>query len=301
MISYNKVPDSIIKTAFKDISCFTGNTDNIDAKIVKSFSEEWSKFNDFSDNDIKKMGDEYFDIITEQMLSEISIVLDIGCGTGRWSMYWCDKVKHIDATDPSEAVLAAVRLTRNKQNIRITQCDANNLPFNDDSFDLVMSVGVLHHIPDTQAALKSITQKARVNGYVYVYIYYALDNKGLIFKSIFCIVNFMRVMISKMPPLIKKVICELIAIIVYLPLITLAKSLKILFKHKLFWKKIPLSYYVDKPLYVIRNDALDRFGTSLEQRFTKKQLLEMMKNAGLEEIAVSDNQPYWHAVGRRAK
>ena len=47
----------------------------------------------------------------------------------------------------------------------------------------------------------------------------------------------------------------------------------------------------------MRTDALDRFGTILEKRFTKKQVAEMMTKAGLENIIFSDKSPYWCAVG----
>ena len=49
----------------------------------------------------------------------------------------------------------------------------------------------------------------------------------------------------------------------------------------------------------IRNDALDRFGTSLEQRFSKVEVVTMMENSGLTNIVVSSGTPYYHAVGRR--
>jgi hypothetical protein len=45
------------------------------------------------------------------------------------------------------------------------------------------------------------------------------------------------------------------------------------------------------------NDALDRFVTQLEQRFTKLQITKMMQDAGLENIQFSDAMPYWCAVG----
>ena len=51
---------------------------------------------------------------------------------------------------------------------------------------------------------------------------------------------------------------------------------------------------------MIRNDSLDRFGTPLEQRFTKQQIKEMMEQAGLTEIVFSDNIPFWHAVGKKS-
>ena len=47
----------------------------------------------------------------------------------------------------------------------------------------------------------------------------------------------------------------------------------------------------------MRTDALDRFGTKLEKRFTKAKIRQMMEHAGLEKIVFSDYAPYWCAVG----
>jgi hypothetical protein len=47
----------------------------------------------------------------------------------------------------------------------------------------------------------------------------------------------------------------------------------------------------------MRNDALDRFGTRLEQRFTRPEIADMMQRAGLERIVFSDRMPFWCAVG----
>ena len=49
----------------------------------------------------------------------------------------------------------------------------------------------------------------------------------------------------------------------------------------------------------MRTDALDRFGTRLEQRFTKNQIQKMMEVAGLRDIVFSNKVPYWCAVGTR--
>ena len=47
----------------------------------------------------------------------------------------------------------------------------------------------------------------------------------------------------------------------------------------------------------MKTDALDRFGTRLEHRFTKDEIYRMMDKAGLTEIKFSDKIPYWVAVG----
>ena len=47
----------------------------------------------------------------------------------------------------------------------------------------------------------------------------------------------------------------------------------------------------------MQTDALDRFGTRLEKRYTKFETKKMMETAGLERIVFSDNEPYWVAIG----
>ena len=51
----------------------------------------------------------------------------------------------------------------------------------------------------------------------------------------------------------------------------------------------------------MRTDARDRFGTPLEQRFSKSQIQSMMESAGLEKISFSNNAPYWCAIGYARK
>lgn len=60
---------------------------------------------------------------------------------------------------------------------------------------------------------------------------------------------------------------------------------------------IPLSYYRKHTFYTLRTDARDRFGTPLEQRFTRAEIEQMMRAAGLDEIRFSKGAPYWCAVG----
>ena len=66
------------------------------------------------------------------------------------------------------------------------------------------------------------------------------------------------------------------------------------------WAKlIPLSYYVGKSMNIIRNDALDRFGTPLEKRFSKETIRQMMNDCGLTDVVFSEKMPYWHALGKK--
>ena len=49
----------------------------------------------------------------------------------------------------------------------------------------------------------------------------------------------------------------------------------------------------------MRTDALDRFGTRLEHRFSKAEVESMMTAAGLGDVRFSDRVPFWVACGRR--
>ena len=64
-------------------------------------------------------------------------------------------------------------------------------------------------------------------------------------------------------------------------------------------KHVPLNYYRNKSFYTMRTDSRDRFGTPLQKRFTRAEILEMMEGAGLTDITFSEDEPYWCAVGTK--
>jgi SAM-dependent methyltransferase len=298
MLSYSKKTINSISVADKQIDCFLIDDKNIDDKTVNSFGDEWTKFSDFSDQEIQSLGGEYFDIVTSKHINKDSIVLDMGCGTGRWTKYLSNKVKFIEAIDPSNAILAAAHLLKNEKNVRICKAGSESIPFADNSFDFVFSLGVLHHIPDTQQAMQMCVNKLKKDGYFLVYLYYSLDNRGVFYNFTFLISNIIRKIISSMPPSIKKILCDFIAYTIYVPLIGMSNLFDMV-GFKSIAKKIPLNHYSGKSINIIRNDSLDRFGTPLEQRFSKQSIQTMMEHCGLNNIFFSEKAPYWHAIGQK--
>ncbi len=299
MISkYNQEPKQIIKHSIRNIYSFNIEKENIDPSVVHSFGEEWKKFHKFSEEEIEKAGKMYFDIINDSMVNKNTYGIDIGCGTGRWTKYLSSRIGFMEAIDPSEAIFSANKLLGDIDNVRLSIASTDNIPFNDNTFDFAMSIGVLHHIPNTQLAMSDCVKKVKIGGHFYTYLYYNLDNRGPVFKAILSLVNPIRKIISVLPSFIKKTICDLIAILFYMPFVLLGRLLTGIGLHNLA-SKLPLSLYQNQSFFVIRNDALDRFGTSLEQRFSKAEIIKMMENAGLGNIVVSENLPYWHAVGKR--
>ncbi|MEO5967903.1 MAG: hypothetical protein ABIP68_09345, partial [Ferruginibacter sp.] len=141
-------------------------------------------------------------------------------------------------------------------------------------------------------------KKVKKGGYFYCYLYHNLESRGIVFKTIFNLSELIRKVVCKLPAKLKRAVCDILAIVIYMPLILLLRLFWALGFKKLAMK-IPLSGYKDKSFFVIRNDSLDKFGTKLEQRFSKQQVIDMMVNSGLSEIVVSPISPYYHAVGKK--
>ncbi len=288
-----------IKTSNRIIRCFDVPMDNIDPKTVSSFGEEWKAFHGFSEKDLKRIGDMYFDIVNNDMLNEQSTVIDIGCGSGRFINYLGNRFKRMVGLDPSKAIYAADELIGKNEKVELVMASTDNIPFPDGYFDFGYSLGVLHHIPDTQKALNDCVKKLRSGGYFLLYLYYNLDNRPFYFKILYYMSNLIRLVVSKFPLGLKKAVCAFLAIILYMPFILLCRFLRFIAVPERIRRHIPLQVYERQSFYVIRNDSLDRFGTPLEQRFSRKQIKEMMEKAGLGEIVFSEKLPYWHAAGKK--
>ncbi len=299
MIQESKAPVGTIQVKNKPVKRYDDLGSNIDLTTVESFGEEWNAFHHFDDAELKKIGDTYFDIITPAMLGPDKIAADFGCGTGRWSKYMHDKVGAVAAIDPSDAVLAAGQLLQDTPNVHLYKASIDNLPFADNYFDFGFSLGVLHHIPDTARAMQACVEKIKPGGHFLVYLYYKLDNRGRLYRLLFGLSDLIRRVVCKMPPWLKKFTCNMMAIFFYMPFVLFSRLLKLLGVPQKFRAKIPLHAYENTSFYIIRNDALDRFGTPLEQRFSKAEIQQMMEKAGLGDIVFSNQSPFWHAVGKK--
>ncbi|MEO6583931.1 MAG: class I SAM-dependent methyltransferase [Ferruginibacter sp.] len=288
-----------VVTKNRTIYDFPLDNENIDLHTVNSFGDEWQAFHGFNEKELMKLGDEYFDIVTDKMVNEETTLLEVGCGSGRFLKYLSTKAGFLIGVDPSHAIFAADDLLGPDEKVVLVKASANDLPFADESFDFVCSIGVLHHIPDTFKALQACVDKVKKGGYFYTYLYYNLDNRGLLFRSLYNLSNAIRLGICKLPTRPKKAVCDVLAVGFYMPFILSNRFLKVVGVPEKFRKNIPLFGYENRSFYVIRNDSLDRFGTPLEQRFTKRQIQDMLERAGLTDIIFSNNIPFWHVVGKK--
>jgi ubiquinone/menaquinone biosynthesis C-methylase UbiE len=269
---------------------------NIDQITVDSFGDEWDRFDQsaLSDKEAESIFNKYFSIFPWHKLPENSVGFDMGCGSGRWAKLISPKVGHLNCIDPSSALDIAKKNLSNLKNVSFFKESVDSFAIEKNSQDFGYSLGVLHHVPDTSSAILSCTSRLKSGAPFLIYLYYAFDNRSFLFKLIWRISDLFRKVICTMPPLLKHFVTDIIAIFVYLPF---AKSSKALEKAGLRVDSIPLSFYRNNSFYTMRTDSRDRFGTPLEQRFTKKEIEQMMQSAGLTDIVFSEETPYWCALG----
>ena len=98
-------------------------------------------------------------------------VLDAGCGMGRFAEVCADAGAEVYAIDLSRAVEAAYRNLGHRPNVHIFQADILHLPFPEESFDFIYSIGVLHHTPRPREAFLKLPPLLKPGGAVAVWVY----------------------------------------------------------------------------------------------------------------------------------
>ncbi|MEX0656984.1 MAG: class I SAM-dependent methyltransferase [Nitrosopumilaceae archaeon] len=147
-------------------------------QVKQTFGYKWNRTDfgqnkEFFDKNIKSV---YLDMLglSESDLSifDNKIVLDVGVGSGSSARLWGTHAKEFHGIDISDAVYKAPNsLKLENINSFFAQADLNSLPYPDESFDVIVSNGVLHHTKSTKVALQNIIKKLKNRGLCLFYIY----------------------------------------------------------------------------------------------------------------------------------
>ena len=273
---------------------------NIDPLTVKGFGQEWAAFDQekLPPAEQRRLFSEYFSVFPFAELPDGAEGFDLGCGTGRWAALVAERVGLLHCIDPAAKALdVARRRLAHFPNVRLHEASADDIPLNDGSQDFGYSLGVLHHIPDTEAALARCTRKLKPGAPFLLYVYYALENRPGWYRSLWKASERFRRTISRLPFPLRKAVTTAIAAAVYFPVARFAALAEDLGGDV---KNYPLMTYRRSSFYTMRTDALDRFGTRLEHRFSRSEIEQMMKRCGLTDIRFREGMPYWVACGRKA-
>lgn len=166
-----------------DVVCENGHSFPIVAEIPRftspssyadSFGFEWTMFDKLQLDDGERHESEDALVAKTGLTPEDvrnALVLDAGCGMGRFSdvlARWGAKVVGVDL---SRAVESAARNVPDRERAVFVQADLRTLPFRREAFDIVVSLGVLHHTPNTYSAFHSLVPMVKPDGTMCVWVY----------------------------------------------------------------------------------------------------------------------------------
>jgi SAM-dependent methyltransferase len=264
----------------------------IKRRTAASFAYEWKRFGMLREEWRKNfLG--YMRPLSPDWFTD-KLVLDVGTGSGRHS-FWASRLgARVVAVDLGESIdVARANLPGEALTV---EADAEDLPFAEGTFDLVMMIGVLHHLPDPQRALVSITPYARPGGLVRVYVYWQPPWRW--HRSVLRVVSAAREVTVRMPHWLLHPLCVPLAALLFGVFVLPYRLMRSRDSLRSVAEYMPLKTYADYSFQVCVNDQFDRFSAPIERRYERKEVEQLLTGAGLIDTRVTAHHG-WLGAGRR--
>ena len=225
-------------------------------------------------------------------------ILDAGCGNGRFAYYAAKYGAEVWAIDLGPAVEVARRNTE-PRNVHVVQADLHNPPFALESFDFIYSIGVLHHLPNPEAAFQNLLRFLKRGGVVQIYLYWKAERQPIKAAMLQGVAAARRVT-TRLPHGVVHALAYPTAAAAFVFFVWPYMILKRMPGFDRMAEDIPLKQYASLPFKVCVNDQLDRFSAPIENRYTRADVQNWLTRASLEAASVGENFG-WIATGRKAQ
>jgi SAM-dependent methyltransferase len=263
-------------------------------QTAASFSFEWAHFAEMYPEWESNFWDYMFPRTAESFRGKR--VLDAGCGNGRHAYYAAHYGADVWAVDISDAVEVAAKNNRGT-GVRVIQADLNYMPFREESFDLVYSMGVLHHLPDPERAFQYLLRFVKPGGEFRMFLYWAPEHRSLK-RLLLKVVSALRILTVRMPHRLLYPLSYLAAFLVWVCFVWPYRACTRIPMLSKIADRLPLRQYSRYRFRTCVNDQFDRLSAPLEKRFSRAQVEQFLKSAGLEDRSVFPNFG-WVASGRK--
>lgn len=142
---------------------------------ASSFGYQWNKYARLQLDSLNGTSNSHdrFYAITEWNPDQLKgqLVLDAGCGAGRFSEVVLKAGAEVVAVDVSTAIDPCRENLGSSPNLHCVQASIYEMPFRSNTFDYVFSIGVIQHCPDPREAVIAIVDKAVPGGRIGLWIY----------------------------------------------------------------------------------------------------------------------------------
>lgn len=274
------------------------NTQRITERTTKCFEYAWKKF---GRNEVErgwyKDSFSYVNLLPKELFKEGFRGLDVGCGSGADMLNIERKGIDMVGVDITDSVfIAKSNLLANNINPKIAKADVYNLPFKENSFDLVYSFGVMHHLPDPEKAFRELVKFAKNGASVIIYVYERFTERSWIEKIGLWVVTQIRKITSRMSPQVLYLFCLILSPFIWLLFSLPANLLSRLKVTKSLAERFPFRHTTN--LFCIKADLFDRFSPPVENRYSKQEIEAWLGRASLDNIGII-NYRGWVVWGRK--
>ena len=232
---------------------------------VESFGRQWNRYDVARDEEDEAT----FEIKTGIHPRDLAgkLVLDAGCGGGRYAALVGRFGAKLLGLDLSSAVDKAASLCQTNPNVLIVQADLLNVPVAPEVFDLVFSIGVLHHSPEPRHAFAEVAARVKPGGALAVWLY----RKNVPPQE--WINNALRAITTRLPPRFLEISCAGLGILGSLPI--LKQTLN---------KVANFSNHHDWTLRVC--DNFDWYAPKYQSHHTIEELQDWFREEGFEDLKI---------------
>lgn len=142
-----------------------------------NFGRQWNRFRDIQLDSQSQSNESHQRFFSETgwdpTFLQGAVLLDAGCGAGRFAEIALEHGAYVVAVDLSEAAYATARTLSRFPTDRylVVRSDLRDLPFPHAAFDGIYSLGVLHHTPDPLHSLRTLVPYLKPGGLLSVWIY----------------------------------------------------------------------------------------------------------------------------------
>ena len=226
------------------------------------------------------------------------LTLDAGCGFGR-HLYCASRYgAEVVGIDLSEGVQKAYDANVGDPHVHIVQGDIYRMPFRPETFDLAMSFGVLHHLPDPRGGFESMARMVRPDGDALIWVY---GYKGMRWTYRLSHLRTVRRITSRTPHWIQYIVCASLALALELVLWMPSRVLSRYNWTRKLAERLPAQNNSQQPFPMKVTAVYDRLGTPVTHFHDRDELMAWFRDSNFRGFQVfTADRRGWQATGTKA-